>query len=87
MSYLYNPSTICEICGKDTDTENEGNSFNKVVITHDFGERWAGSADHNSESFSPCICGKCFKKKIIPFLKSLGVNTEYKDTSNSYYDD
>lgn len=84
MSYLCNSSDICEICGKHTSIENEGSEFNEVEITHDFGERWGG--DHNSESFCPRICGQCFLEKIYPFLKLLGVKSEYKDTSDAVCD-
>jgi len=76
MSYS-NTSTICEICGKDTDLENTVNNFNEVEIIHTFGQRWEG--DSSLEGFRPCICGECFKNKIYPFLKSLGVKSEYQD--------
>ena len=72
-----NTSSICEICGKAIDSENLGSDFNEVEITHTFGQRWEG--DYSLEGFRPCICGECFKNKIYPFLKSLGVKSEYLD--------
>jgi len=81
MRYLYNASTICEICGKDIATENKGNDFEEVEISHEYGESW--ESDHNSEGFAPCICGECFRTKIYPFLKGLGVKSEYVSTSDA----
>ena len=81
-SYLHNNSTICEICGRSTDRENEGSNFEDVQISHDFGQRW--DMDHNSESFNARICGECFRDKIYPFLKALGVKSEYEGTSDAY---
>lgn len=81
MPYLYNHSEICEICGKHIEWNISGSEFDEVEIHHDFGERWGG--DHNSESFCPCICGTCFREKIYPFLKWLGVKSEYVGTSDA----
>lgn len=80
-SFLYNSSTICEICGKNICSENLGSNYNIVRITHDKGQRWEG--DRNTESLNVRVCGECFETKVLPFLKELGVHTEYTDTSDA----
>jgi hypothetical protein len=72
-------NTTCDICGRDFQEENVESFFNEVTICHEYGQRWQGC--QTAVKFAPDICSKCFTKKILPFLKSLGINVEYVDSS------
>jgi hypothetical protein len=74
--------TTCDICGRDIREDQEVNNesfFNEVTISHEYGQRWQGC--QTAIKFDPDVCVKCFTEKILPFLKSLGINTEYVDSS------
>lgn len=70
---------FCDICGEDMLAEfnKSGHLYDDCVISHKYAHDYSyDHADHNE--FEPDICPKCFQSKIIPFLKSIGLNTEYK---------
>ena len=71
--------TTCDICGKDIQEENMGSYFNEVTIFHEYGQRWQGC--QTAKKFEPDVCIKCFTEKILPFLKSLGIDIKYVDSS------
>jgi hypothetical protein len=71
--------TTCDICGKDVQEGNTDSFFNEVTICHEYGQRWQGC--QTASKFAPDICSKCFTEKIVPFLKSLGINVEYVNSS------
>jgi hypothetical protein len=71
--------TTCDICGRDIQEENAESFFNEVTICHEYGQRWQGC--QMASKFKPDVCSKCFTEKVLPFLKSLGMNVEYLDSS------
>ena len=72
-------NTTCDICGRDVNEGNTESFFNEVTISHEYGKRWTGC--QTASKFEPDICNICFTEKIVPFLKSLGLNVEYVDSS------
>ncbi len=71
--------TTCDICGRDINEGNTESFFNEVTISHEYGKRWTGC--QTAIKFEPDVCSNCFTEKIVPFLKSLGINVEYVDSS------
>jgi len=71
--------TTCDICGRDVQEGNSESFFDEVTISHEYGQRWQGC--QTAIKFEPDVCSSCFTGKILPFLKSLGINVEYVDSS------
>jgi len=67
-------NTTCDICGNDVCPH--GNLVDRVELSHEEGE------DSYDESFTSTLsvdmCGKCFKRHIVPTLKDAGLNVKYK---------
>lgn len=82
----------CDICGQEFKPEvgdKEGITYDLVEFSHtkgyvyeSYGDFYDGRANLELD-----ICGKCFKEKIKPFLRSLGVNLQYKDFEEDNVED
>ncbi|OQA53658.1 MAG: hypothetical protein BWY45_02928 [Euryarchaeota archaeon ADurb.Bin294] len=63
--------TTCDICGKDIDWEEEGESYmvRNLSIEYQHGMAWPD--DPTYDTFEPDICSKCFRDKIYPKIAEL----------------
>jgi uncharacterized protein (DUF983 family) len=73
--------TVCDICGNDlSEFENGNYKVNRVKIIHEKGNVWPeGSSIYK---FEPDICPKCFEDKLVPMLKTVGIEIDYKEDWN-----
>jgi hypothetical protein len=69
----------CDICGNEISNDRRSYYRDECTIMHEYGTEYSDGSD--LLQFKPDICTSCFEKHIIPFLKDLGVNIEYKDIS------
>ena len=74
-------NTTCDICGKEFE-EEEGfivRNYSRVRIEHVKGESYPeGTFESKLE---PDVCTECFEGKILPFLRSIGLKSEYEDST------
>jgi hypothetical protein len=70
--------TTCDICGCEIKTHDGGMPMkvNQVTIEHEDYKSWPDDVTGKG-TLAPDICGKCFEDKILPFLRSIGLRTEY----------
>jgi acetylglutamate kinase len=67
----------CDICGAEIPLKwDAGRNIDDVEIKRKVGYRLDYGEGGEAKIFEPDICGKCFDEKILPFLKSLGIDEE-----------
>jgi hypothetical protein len=69
--------TICDVCGKDVDSGLDFYQKSEVDISYECGEIYPEGGNTKVTSFD--LCGECFEKKLVPFLKLLGANPTVED--------
>ncbi len=81
----------CDICGLGInpviDTK-EGQKFDQVTVSHVKGYEYSGYGEFfdGKMYLDLDVCGDCFENKILPYIKSLGVDTEYRDVFEKHCD-
>ncbi len=83
IPYQYLDKTICDLCNsvyntiiKDSFSKSE---TSEVHITHEKSTNYAYDGGGHGEKLELDICAACFEIKILPALKALGVQIEYKE--------
>lgn len=81
----------CDICGLGINPvveTKEGQKFDQVTVSHVKGYEYNGYGEYFDGKLylDLDICGECFESKILPVLKSLGVDTEYRDVFEKHCD-
>ena len=67
-------NTTCDICGNDVCPP--GNDVDRVELSHEAG--WESYGEAFTDTLSVDMCGKCFKRHIVPALKDAGLKVTYK---------
>ena len=69
--------TTCDMCGRDI--KRDAYDAEEVEIKHRTGEVYPEGG--SGEVTSIDMCGECFEKKLVPWLKSNGVEIRTKEWS------
>ncbi len=68
-------NVTCDFCKKDIKTSFY--DINEVTIEHREGDSYPSGGTTTTTSVD--MCGKCFKEKLIPWIKSQGAELQIKD--------
>jgi hypothetical protein len=67
----------CDLCGQQI--RSKIYDVDEVTITHECGQRFPDGG--HLEIFDPDICSKCWVEKVLPALRAIGLNTQYRENS------
>jgi len=82
----------CDICGKEFFPETSKKdivSYNQVCMSHTKGFIYDAYGDYHDGRITLTldICGACFRDRIKPFLKNIGVEIQYRDAEGDTVED